>query len=108
MFGRDRNAAAGPGERTEAGIDGERQRREAGLIADSFGDVLVERNRVAEGAAGRMRGRGEETDVRRVASVDVGMGDAEEDGEVLAEVLEDFQIASSGEFVGNWGAQDLG
>ena len=55
-------------------------------------DVLIERDGVAEAAAARMRRRGEEAVVRRVPAIDVRMRDAAEDGEVVAVLLEHFEI----------------
>ena len=67
--------------------EGNRVRR-----ADPFGHELVERDRVAERAAGRVRGRGQEADVRRVAAVHVRVRHAAEHGEVVAVFLEQLQV----------------
>ncbi len=53
-------------------------------VADALGHVLVERNRVAERTAGRVRRRGEEADVGRMAAIHVGMRHAAHHGEVVA------------------------
>ena len=83
------DAGAGPGEAALAllDVDAEGERGEAGQVADPLGDVLVERDGVAEAAAARVRGGGEEAVVGGVAAVDVGVRDAAEDGEVVAVVL---------------------
>ena len=72
-------------------VDAERQRREAREMADAFGDVLVERDGVAEPAAARMRRGGEEAVVRRMPAVHVGMRHAAEDGEVVAVLLQQLR-----------------
>ena len=64
LFRRDGDAVAGPGEGARPCVDGQRERGKARLIADAFGDVLVERDGVAERTAGRVRGRRQEADVR--------------------------------------------
>src|SRR4051812_33147575 len=53
LFRRDRDAGACPGESAGADIDAEGERGEAGEGADALRDELVERDAVAEGAAGR-------------------------------------------------------
>ena len=57
-----------------------------------FGDVLVERDGVTEGAAARMRCGRQETHVGRVPAVDVGVRDAAEDAEILPVRLEVLQV----------------
>jgi hypothetical protein len=77
---------------TRCCIDRERERWKSGLIADAFGDVLVKRDRVTERTAGRVRGRGKEADVGGVPAVDVWVGNAREDGEILPKILEDLEV----------------
>ena len=89
---RNGDAGAGPGEAARARVDGERQGREAGENADLLGDVLIERNGVAERTAARMGRRGQEADVGRMAAIHVRMRDAGEDGEIVAVRLQKFQI----------------
>ena len=92
LFRRDGDAVTGPGEGARPGVDGQGQRGKARLIADAFGDVLVERDGVAERTAGRVRGCRQEADVGRMAAIHVGMRDAGEDGEVLAVILQDLEV----------------
>ena len=73
-------------------VDAERERGEPREVADPLGDVLVERDRVAEPAAAGVRRGGEEAVVGRVPAVDVGVRDAAEDGEVVAVLLEQLQV----------------
>src|SRR5581483_782925 len=54
LFRRNGDAAAGPRKRARATIHSEGQRGKARLVADALGDVLIERNRVAERTASRM------------------------------------------------------
>ena len=53
----------------------------------SLRDVLVERNGIAKHAAAGMRRTGQETDIRGMAAVDIGVRDAAEDGEIAAVFL---------------------
>src|SRR5205814_1991662 len=69
-----------------------RQRRETGQVPDALGDVLIQRDGVAKTAAARMRRSREEAIVRRMSAIDVGMGDAAEDREIVAVLLEQFEI----------------
>src|SRR2546428_4425688 len=73
-------------------MDTERERRNPREMPEALADVWVERNGVAESAAARMRRRREETVVRRVPAIHVGMRHAAEDREVVAMLLENFQI----------------
>ncbi len=75
-----------------AAIDCQRERREPGQRTEVFGYQLVERQRVAEGAAARMRGHGEEADVCRVTAVHTRMRHAAHDGEIGAVLLEQLQV----------------
>ena len=75
-----------------AAVDRQGERREPRQRPDPFGHELVERDRVAERAAGRVRGRGQEADVRRVAAVHVRVRHAAEHGEVGAMLLEQLQV----------------
>ena len=95
LFGRNGDAGAGPRKAADRAIDGERERREARESADALGDVLVERNGVAERAARRVRRGGQEADVRRMPAVDVGMRDAAEHGEVVAVLLQHLEVGRS-------------
>ena len=92
-FSSRRDGHAGPRPRqAAAAVDRQRQRREPRQRADPLGDELVERDRVAERTAGRVRGGGQEGDVRRVAAVHVRVRHAAEDGEVVAVLLEELQV----------------
>ena len=86
FLARDEHAGAGPGQAAYALFDvhAKRERREAGAVADPLGDILVERDRVAESAAAGMRRRRQETDVRRMPAVHVGMRNPAEYREILA------------------------
>ena len=88
-------------------VDGQGERGEARLIADAFGDVLVERDGVAERTAGRVRGGRQEADVGRVAAIHVGMRDAGEDGEVLAVLLEDLEVVRGRVVAAGVGGEEL-
>src|SRR5205809_6698376 len=61
-------------------------------MPDAFADVLVERDGVAETGAARMRRSGEKTIVRRMPAVHVGMPHAAEHGEIVAMLLEHFEV----------------
>ena len=89
---RNRHARAGPRQAARAPVDRQRQRREPRQHPDPLGDVLVERNRVAERAAARMRRRGQEADVRRMAAIHVRVRHAAEHGEVVAVLLQGLQV----------------
>ena len=75
---------------------GERQARKPRLRAETLGSELIERDGIAEAAAGRMGGACEEGDVGRMASVDVGVGEPGADGEPVAERLEGSQVGGGG------------
>ena len=92
VFGRDGDAGAGPGEAAGASVDGEGERWETGEDSDLFGDVLIEGNRIAEGAAARVRGGGKEADVGGMSAIDIGVGDAGENAEVVAVFLEKLEV----------------
>ncbi len=92
---RDRDARAGP-RQAAAAVDRQGERREPRQHPDPFGHELVERDRVPERAAGRVRGRGQEADVRRVAAVHERVRHAAEHGEVGAVLLEEFQVRRGG------------
>lgn len=96
VFRRNGDAGARPREAAAAGIYTEGDRREAGERADLLGDLLIERDGVAEGAAAGVRRGREKADVGGVAAIDVGMRDTAEDGEVLAVFLEVLQIGRGG------------
>lgn len=66
-------------------MDPERQRRETRQVPDALRKLLVERNGVSEAGAARMRRAGEEAVVRR-------MPHATENGEVVARILQQFQV----------------
>jgi hypothetical protein len=61
-------------------------------MADAFSDVLIERNRVAETSAARMRRGGEEAVIGGMAAIDIGMGNAAENGEIVAMLAEQFEV----------------
>ncbi len=61
-------------------------------MADALGGELIERDRIAEAAAARMRRGGEEAVVRRVAAIHIGMRHAAENGEFIAVLAQLFQI----------------
>ena len=89
--GRHERAAARPGKAEALGR--KRQAGEARLAADVLGRELVERDAVAEaGPALRMRRGGQEAVEGIVARADVGMRQAGDHGEVVAEVLERLQV----------------
>ena len=94
FFGRDHHAAGGPGKTAGAAgaVHAEGHRREAREVADALGHELVEGDRIAEAAAARMRSRGQEAVVGRVAAIDIRMGDAREDAEVVAMRLQELEI----------------
>ena len=94
FLARDEHARAGPRETPQPllHVDAQRERREPREVPDAFADVLVQGNGVAETAAARMRGRSQETIVRRMAAVHVGMRHAAEHGEIVPVRLEHFQI----------------
>ena len=71
---------------------GKRQERKPRGAADVLGGDVVERNRVAEAALGRMLGAGEKARFRGVIAADFGMRDAREDRELVAEVAQNLQI----------------
>ena len=94
FLARNQHARTGPRKTAQAllHVDAERERREPRQVADAFGDVLVERDGVAEAAAARMRRGGEEAVVRRMPAVHVGMRHAAEHGEIVAMLLEQFEV----------------
>ena len=61
-------------------------------MADTFGHELIERDGVTETAATRMRSRGQEAIVRRVATIDVGVRDAGEDAEIISVRLQEIEV----------------
>src|SRR5439155_3755369 len=68
------------------------ERRKPREMPDALADVLVERDGVAETGAARMwRGR-EKAVVRRMPAVHVRMPHAAEDGEIIAMLLEHFEV----------------
>ena len=66
------------------------------MDADLFGDVLVEGDGIAKRTTAGMRRGGEETDVRRVAAIDVRMGDAAENAEIVAMRREALEVGREG------------
>ena len=94
LIARDEHAGAGPRKTAHAllDVDAEVQGREPRQMPDALGDVLVERDGVAEAAAARMRRGGEEAVVRRMPAVHVRMRHAAEDGQVVAVRLQVLQI----------------
>ena len=85
ILGRDHYPATRPGEAVLPllNVDPHREGGETGQVADPLRRKLIERDRVAESAAARVRRTGQEAVVRRMAGVDVRMPDAAEDGEVV-------------------------
>src|SRR2546430_2461601 len=65
-------------------------------MPDSFADVLIERNGIVETAAARMRRGREETIISRMTAIDIRMGDAAENGEIAAMLLQDFNVRRKG------------
>src|SRR4051812_5243580 len=61
-------------------------------MADAFGDVLVEGDRVAKSAAARVRRRGEKADIRRMPGIHVGMRDTAEDGEIIPMLAQQIEV----------------
>ena len=92
VFRRNGDAGAGPGKAAIARVDGEGEGRKAGEDADLLGDVLIERDGIAEGAAAGMGRGGQEADVGGMSAIHVGMRDAGEDAEIVAVLLEEFQV----------------
>ena len=61
-------------------------------MANVFGHGLVDGDRVAESAAARMRSGRKETNVCRMATIDVGMRHAAEDREVVAQRSQSLEV----------------
>ena len=92
-LGGQHHAAAGEGERLVAAFGNhERQRGDAGLEPDLFGGKLVQRDAVAKRGGAGMRSAGEEGRLRTMPAADFRQRGAAEDGELLAEILERFEI----------------
>ena len=92
LLWRDGDTGSRPRETAPAAVDRERERRETRADADALGDILVERDAIAERAARRVRRGREERDVGRMAAVHIRMGDAAEHREILAVVLQVLEI----------------
>src|SRR5262249_8227881 len=90
----NQHARAGPSQAAVAldRIDAQIERGETRQMADPFGDELVERDRVAEAAAGGMWRCRQKTNIRRVTAIDIRVPHAAEDGEVIAMLLQRFQV----------------
>ena len=61
-------------------------------MTDAFGNVLVEGDGITEAATAWVRGRRQETVICRVATVDIWVRDAAEDGKVLAMLLQEIEV----------------
>ena len=79
-------------DRLRAAVDPSVSEGTASDVPIRLGDELVERDRVAEPAAARVRGRGQEADVRRMPAVHVRVRDAAEHGEVVAVLAQGLQV----------------
>ena len=73
-------------------LRGEREEREARGGADVLGGEVIERDAVAKAAGSGVLGAGEEARLGRVVAANLGMGDAGEDRELVAQITEHFQI----------------
>jgi hypothetical protein len=65
-------------------------------VADAFGDVLVEGDRIAKAAASGMRGGGEKAVVRGMPAIHIRVRDAAEDREIVSMFLELLQVRGEG------------
>ena len=92
VLGRNRHAGAGAGQTAATGIDRESQGWEAGQDADALCDVLVERDRVTEGARTGVWRAGDEANIGRMPTIDIRVRDATKDCEIVAVLLQQFQI----------------
>jgi len=90
----DQRAGIGPRQAALAtsDIDPQGQGGEAGEVADVLRGILVERDGVAEAAIAGVRGGGEEAVVGRMPAIHERMGDAAEDGEVIAVLLDRLEV----------------
>ena len=83
IIGRKRDAGAIDGKRRAGGRKD--QRGNARLAADLFGGKLIHRDRIAKGAAARMRSAGEKGGFARVSAVHFRMRDAGKEGQVVTD-----------------------
>ena len=61
-------------------------------MTDAFGNVLVEGDGITEAATAWVRGRRQKTVICRVATIDIWVRDAAEDGKVLAMLLQEIEV----------------
>src|SRR5687768_5526940 len=61
-------------------------------MANALANVLVQGNGVAEAGAARMRRGGEEAIVRGMAAINIRVGDAAENREVAAMLVQQFEV----------------
>jgi hypothetical protein len=88
-----RHDGAGAGPRQAEALAAQGQTGEAGLAANVVGRELVERDAVAEaGPSFRVRRRGQEAVDRIVAGADLGVSQAGDDREVVAEFAQHVEI----------------
>ena len=92
VFGRNRHSRARARQTFVARIDRQGQRREPGLDADPLRHELIQRNRVAERTAARVRGCRDKAHISRVTAVHVGIRHTAEYREVLPVLLQQLQI----------------
>jgi hypothetical protein len=59
-----------------------------GEMSNSLGDELIHRDRISKTSAPWMRSRCEKADIRRMSTINIGMGHAAEDGKVVAMFFE--------------------
>ena len=86
IFGGHEHAVARPGEAAVdlVDVDAEVERWESRLVADRCRGELIERDGVAKSTPGRPARGGEKTVLRRMPPPDPRMGEATDDGEVVA------------------------
>ena len=92
IVGGNHHAAAGVRRAAAATERIQLQRGETRVRQEPLDGPLVERDRVLEAAAAGMGGRREEGRIRGVAAIDRGMGQAGKDRELVAVLLDDFEI----------------
>ncbi len=83
----DHHSGPGPGKAQRLGADSQIQIGQPRGSANFLGRELIERNRIAKTALTGMRRRGEKDSIGFMSTIDAGMREAGEDGEVLAKCL---------------------
>jgi len=61
-------------------------------VPDAFADVLVERDGVPEPGTSGVRRGCEKAIICRMAAIDIWVGDATENGEIVAMILQSFEV----------------